>query len=49
MKKHRLTPLVFVTMLCLQACGTSVLVKQEATNAVTVGKNTISEVNKFHS
>jgi hypothetical protein len=49
MKKHRLILLFFIGTLLLQACGTSVLVKHEATNTVTAGKNAICEVNKFHN
>lgn len=49
MKKNVLNLLCLITLLALPACGTTVLVKQEATNAVIVGKNAISEINKFHS
>ena len=49
MKKHRFIALFCVAALLLQACGSSVLVTQEATNTVSAGKNAISEVNKFHN
>ena len=48
MIKHRII-LTYLIVFFLTACGSTVLVKYEGTSSVNIGKNAISEVNKFHS
>lgn len=45
MNKYIATPLL---VLLLQGCGSSVLIKQETTSAITAGQNATTEVNKFY-
>lgn len=48
MKKYKSIFILLGSALCLQACGTSILIKQEATETVAVGRSTILEVNKYY-